>query len=124
MFFGDFNPMTPYDGILTFDVFRKEDATGTSGTGVVAMGVVFPDGNTVVQWQTHVRSTVFYGSMADALYIHGHGDKTGFRFHNCLDRLYLSDGTFVAIAVEKENNKPAFCDCGKVEYQHTVDFHT
>lgn len=96
-FFAEFNPMSPYPGILTFDVFRKEDATGTSGEGVVAMGAIFPDGTTVVQWQTHVRSIVVYGSMADALYIHGHGDKTGFRFHDCPERLYLSDGTFAEI---------------------------
>jgi len=94
MFFDDFNPMSPYSGILTFDVFRTEDVSETSGEGVVAMGAIFPDGTTVVQWQTHVRSVVVYGSMADALYIHGHGDKTGFRFHNSPDRLYLSDGTF------------------------------
>lgn len=93
--------MSPDSGIMTFDVFRKEDATGTSGMGVVAMGSVFPDGTTVVQWQTHVRSVVQYGSMADALYIHGHGDKTGFRFHNCPERLYLSDGTFVALEVDE-----------------------
>lgn len=93
----NFNPMSPDTNILTFDVYRKEDATGTSGIGVVAMGCVFPDGTTIVQWQTHVRSVVIYGSMADALYIHGHGDKTGFRFHNCLNRLYLSDGTYVDI---------------------------
>ncbi len=94
----EFNPMTPYLGLLTFDVFRREDVSGTSGEGVVAMGVVFPDGHTVVQWQTHVRSTVVYGSMADALYIHGHGDRTGFRFHDCPERLYLSSGEWVKLS--------------------------
>ena len=94
MFFDDFNPMSPYPKVLTFDVVRKEDFSGASGEGVVAMGAIFPDGTVVIQWQTHVRSVVVYGSMADALYIHGHGDKTGFRFHNCPNRLYLADGTF------------------------------
>lgn len=93
----NFNPMSPDTNLLAFDVYRKEDTTGTSGIGAVAIGCVFPDGTTIVQWQTHVRSVVIYGSMADALYIHGHGDKTGFRFHNCLNRLYLSDGTYVDI---------------------------
>ena len=100
MFFTDeFNPMTPHSHILTFDVFRKEDVSGTSGEGVVAMGVVFPDGTTVVQWQTSVRSVVVYGSIADALFIHGHGDKTGFRFHARMDRLYLSSGEYVGLEV-------------------------
>jgi hypothetical protein len=92
-----FNPMSPTDELLTFDVYRREDASGTSGTGVVAKGVLFPDGTTVVQWQTHVRSVVIYNSYADALHIHGHGDKTGFRFHSCPDRLYLSSGEWVAL---------------------------
>ena len=105
MFFTDFNPMTPDTGILTFDVFRREDVSGTSGNGVVAMGAVFPDGTTVVQWQTHVRSVVVYTSMADALYIHGHGDKTGFRFHSCPDRLYLSSGEWVLLTLEGDSDE-------------------
>lgn len=93
----EFNPMSPHPGILTFDILRKEDASGTSGTGVVAMGVLFPDGTVTVQWQTHVRSVVVYQSMADALYIHGHGDSTGFRFHQAPTRLYLSSGEWVGV---------------------------
>lgn len=125
----DFNPMTPYSGILSFDMLRAEDATGTSGTGVVAMGVVFPDGMTVVQWQTHVRSTVLYGSMADALYIHGHGDKTGFRFHNCPERLYLADGTFQILDLKRFDSEEIkyeskhLCRCGNPDYDHTPLFH-
>lgn len=97
MFFTEFNPMSPHDGILTFDVFRKEDVSGTSGDGAVAMGAMFPDGTVVVQWQTHVRSVVIYNSMADALYIHGHKDRTGLRFHDCTERLYLSNGDWVPL---------------------------
>lgn len=92
-----FNPMSPHQGILTFDVVRRDDATGTSGTGVVAMGAVWPDGTTVVQWQTHVRSVVVYGSYADALHIHGHGDSTGFQFHARPERIYLSSGEWVDV---------------------------
>lgn len=126
----DFNPMTPHAGVLTFDMLRAEDATGTSGTGVVAMGVLFPDGTTVLQWQSHVRSTVVYHSMADALYIHGHGDKTGFRFHVCPERLYLSDGTYINVlkpihlAATNDNKVDRrLCPCGDPEYDHTPQFH-
>jgi len=93
----EFNPMVPSDKVLTFNVVRKEDATGTSGTGIVALGALFPDGTTVVQWQTHVRSVVHYGSYADALHIHGHGDNTGFQFHDCMERLYLSNGQYIIL---------------------------
>lgn len=93
----DFNPMAPADELLIFDVVRREDVSGTSGIGVVAKGALFPDGTTVVQWQTHVRSVVMYNSYADALHIHGHGELTGFRFAKCPERLYLSNGSWVSL---------------------------
>lgn len=77
----DFNPMSSGDSINTFDVVRLGDVSGTSGVGVVAKGAVFPVGTTVVQWQTRARSVVIYGSWVDAMWIHGHGDKTGLVFH-------------------------------------------
>jgi hypothetical protein len=59
-----------------FYLNRQEDATGISGTGLVAEGVVFSDGTCVVRWITPVRSAVFYNSIADVTYIHGHQGKT------------------------------------------------
>ena len=92
----EYNPMSPGPEIRRFDVVRREDSSGTSGVGVVAMGVVFPDGTTVVQWQTRARSVVIYGSYVDALYIHGHKDLTGFEFVDDPGWLHLSDGTRVS----------------------------
>jgi hypothetical protein len=63
-----------------FELVREEDETGVSGTGVVAYGVVFPDGNAVLRWDTKVNSTVFYDSLADLETIHGHGGKTVVRW--------------------------------------------
>ena len=59
-----------------FYLDREEDATGVSGTGVVAEGVQFSDGSCVLRWLTGVRSTVFYNSIADVDYIHGHKGAT------------------------------------------------
>lgn len=59
-----------------FQLIRREDETGISGTGVVAYGVLFPDGKAVLRWDTKVNSTVFYDSVADLDAIHGHGGKT------------------------------------------------
>jgi hypothetical protein len=93
----EFNPMAPHPGVLTFDVLRREDASGTSGTRVVALGAIFPDGTVIAQWQTHAPTVVVYQSMADVLYIHEHDDSTGFRFHSAPDRLYLPSGEWVSL---------------------------
>lgn len=65
----------------TFDLVRLDDATGISGTGKVAEGVVFGDGTTVLRWLTAHRSTSVYESAREVLAIHGHGGKTELRYH-------------------------------------------
>ena len=59
-----------------FLLWRRVDATGTSGSGVVAEGVVCGDGSCVLRWRTATRSTAVYDSVADLLAIHGHGGAT------------------------------------------------
>ncbi len=65
----------------TFDLVRLEDATGISGTGPVAEGVVFSDGTVALRWLTAHRSTALYESAREVLAIHGHGGKTELRYH-------------------------------------------
>lgn len=59
-----------------FYLQRNEDATGISGTGRVAEGVVFSTGWVALTWLTQVNSLVFYPAMANVEHIHGHGGKT------------------------------------------------
>jgi hypothetical protein len=59
-----------------FILRRNEDETGTSGTGVVAAGVMFTSGHCVMEWTTTVKSIGVYLSIADVEAIHGHGGKT------------------------------------------------
>lgn len=59
-----------------FVLIRTEDLTGVSGTGQVAEGVQFFDGKVVMRWKTDVNSTVFYDSIEDVIYIHGHNGAT------------------------------------------------
>jgi hypothetical protein len=58
--------------IRTFYLDRPTDVTGVSGTGLVAHGVVFDDGTTVIRWLGEHRSTVVWPSLEDAVAIHGH----------------------------------------------------
>lgn len=60
-----------------FILYRERDATGVSGTGVVATGVVWPDGHAALRWKADDRdaasSTSVWSSVADLLRVHGHG---------------------------------------------------
>jgi hypothetical protein len=60
-----------------FALCRREDATGVSGTGVVATGVVWPDGHAALRWKAEdheaASSTSVWSCVADLLRVHGHG---------------------------------------------------
>lgn len=59
-----------------FILMRKEDVSGTSGTGRVADGVEFRDGVAVLRWNTETSSTAVYESVEDMITIHGHNGAT------------------------------------------------
>lgn len=59
-----------------FQLVRDVDETGLSGTGVVAVGVEFPDDTVAMRWVTSVATTVVFDCVADVEAIHGHGGLT------------------------------------------------
>lgn len=62
-----------------FALVRSADPSGVSGVGIVAWGVVFPDGKAVTQWTgatTGVRQIMVWDSVADIEAIHGHHGST------------------------------------------------
>lgn len=60
----------------TFHLDRTEDATGTSGIGKVAEGVVFSNGWCALTWMTENTSVAFYPSIETLEAIHGHQGRT------------------------------------------------
>lgn len=60
----------------TFRLVRREDATGISGTGRVAVGVEFPSGMCVMEWTTLYSSLGVYPNREELMLIHGHQGKT------------------------------------------------
>jgi hypothetical protein len=60
-----------------FRLHRDHDVTGISGTGIVADGVLWPDGTASVRWRGEHPSIVFWdrGSVS-VEHIHGHGGAT------------------------------------------------
>jgi hypothetical protein len=59
-----------------FQLARDVDITGVSGVGIVADGVEFPDGATVIRWRGERQSTVVWPSIDDVKAIHGHNGAT------------------------------------------------
>jgi hypothetical protein len=74
-----------------FELVRNEDVSETSGTGVVAVGVEYPDGAVHMQWRnaandglgTESNGCAFKPSpdgLAATKEIHGHDGRTTVRF--------------------------------------------
>jgi hypothetical protein len=59
-----------------FQLDRHEDATGVSGTGIVAQGVLFDNGKVALTWLTERPSVTVYDSMADLEAVHLHEGAT------------------------------------------------
>ena len=59
----------------TFQLYRTVDVSGTSGTGTVAKGVEFPDGQCTLWWP-NFGSIGIYKTIDDVKEIHGHEGRT------------------------------------------------
>lgn len=63
-------------GMRTFHVYRDEDVSGISGTGLIAEGVLFSNGKVVTNWLSMHKIVEFSDSMAEWQAVHGHDGKT------------------------------------------------
>lgn len=64
------------DMVKTFKLVRDCDVTGVSGTGVVAEGVTFQSGQTVICWMRPPYTISVFSSPDAVLGVHGHGGNT------------------------------------------------
>jgi len=60
----------------TFKLVRHEDVSGVSGTGVVAEGVIFHDGQVAVSWFGKHHCVSVWPNIEDVEAIHGHEGRT------------------------------------------------
>ena len=70
-----FEPPSANTSPRSFHLNRLEDASGVSGTGIVANGVEFSDGQCVLHWRDS-GSIGVYSSLAKLEEIHGHQGRT------------------------------------------------
>lgn len=59
-----------------FHLVRHEDISGISGTGVVAEGVQWSNGQVTLCWRGEHSSVAVWPSLEDAMAIHGHDGAT------------------------------------------------
>lgn len=59
-----------------FVLNREKDDTGTSGTGVVAEGVEFSNGQVAIHWISQLESVNVYANAKVLAALHGHGGNT------------------------------------------------
>jgi hypothetical protein len=66
--------------VKPFYMLRHTDVNGLSGTGVVAVGVVWPNGRVSMQW-TSIRSSIEnHDCMESIQELHGHNGNSEFIF--------------------------------------------
>jgi len=63
-----------------FVLERREDVTGTSGTGVVAEGVVFSNGHVAYSWISPLATVTTCQSVDVVERLHGHEGRATIRF--------------------------------------------
>ncbi|GAP13167.1 hypothetical protein LARV_00918 [Longilinea arvoryzae] len=63
-----------------FILIRKKDITGRSGTGVVAEGTIFQDGQVVLKWLGEPYALGIFTSIEELLSVHGHEGNTYVQF--------------------------------------------
>lgn len=59
-----------------FHLVRTEDVSGVSGTGRVAEGVQFSDGQCIMSWLGRYHSIAIYPNVETLITIHGHEGRT------------------------------------------------
>lgn len=73
-------PTAKQSNMRRFVLERSEDATGTSGTGIVAEGIEFSNGRCVIHWMSQLDSVNVYDNAKVLETLHGHDGRTEVRW--------------------------------------------
>lgn len=69
-------PTSKTSKMRRFNLVRTEDASGVSGTGIVAEGVEFSNGQACMRWLSQLSAVAIYDNIRVLEEIHGHEGRT------------------------------------------------
>lgn len=104
---------TVRETLRRFLLMRREDLSGISGTGIVLVGVEFPDGKVAIQWQRKAEGQKdalpqTYASVNDMIAVHGHDGRAGIHW---LDDAAVIAHCAVCGILEGIANEDCHCTC-------------
>lgn len=73
-------PTAKQSNMRLFVLERSEDATGTSGEGVVAEGVEYSNGQVAIHWLSQLEAVSIYANVRVVETLHGHDGQTKIRW--------------------------------------------
>jgi hypothetical protein len=83
-----------------------EDVHGNSGTGIVALGVVFPSGKCVFSWRTEKTTITVTDSITVVEDLHSHNGRTEVEFFEPTPSMKKKLDAFMAgEEIEKKDEK-------------------
>lgn len=100
-----------------FQLVRREDVSGMSGTGIVAEGIKFRDGKCAYRWLTAPGTTQIAESPHDIQHIHGHNGRTELRYLDDREHEPGEEKSLAEIYDERNLLAVAFAE---LAYQHVA----
>lgn len=91
-FYNWLNKIMTSSCIIPFYLYRNIDVSGTSGTGIVASGVIMPSGKAILEWFGEFKTDTIFESIEQVHKIHSHNSKTSiilgnYKFHEVLESM-------------------------------------
>jgi len=69
-------PEAHVPAVRIFYLERQVDLSGVSGTGIVGIGIIFPNGWCSMCWLTDHNTVTFFPSIEEVQAVHGHDGAT------------------------------------------------
>lgn len=88
-----------------FVLVRKSDVSGTSGTGIVAEGIEFSNGQVALHWLSQLECVAVYSNIRTLEAVHGHGNATAVE--------WIDEEKTTTATPRTQQDEATKCPCGR-----------